>query len=75
MNTRRISDSTRTVGFGSAGRYGVHGGAYGGMDTNRSHTVGDIVFMKDGNRFITFGSVSDQSRIARLTSPSKNRST
>lgn len=66
MNSHRVSHSTRMGSFSSAGRYGMRVGTGVGSGTSTSHTVGDVVFMKDGEQFIVMREMVDPQGIARL---------
>ena len=66
MNTRRVSHSVRTGSFNSTGRYGMRVGTNVGSGTSSSQTVGDVVFMKGGEKFVVFGDMSDPHGIAGL---------
>jgi len=66
MNSHRVSHSTRMGSFGSTGRYGMRVGTGGSSGTSTSQTVGDVVFMKDGQRFIVMGAMADPHGIAKL---------
>jgi hypothetical protein len=66
MNSHRESRSTRMGSFHSGGRMGTRLGTFNSMGSSHSQTVGDVVFMKDGEKFIVFGNMSDPSGIVRV---------
>jgi len=66
MNSHRESTNHRMGSFHSTGRMGMRIGTHSSMGSSRSQTVGDVIFMKDGEQVISFGNVSDPQGIVRL---------
>ena len=66
MNSHRTSTSHRMGSFSSSGRYGMRVGTGSSIGQSKSQTVGDVVFMKDGDDVLRFGGVADPSGIAKV---------
>ena len=66
MNTRRVSPATETGSFSSAELYSMRMGSYGSIGDSPSRKIGDVVFMKDGERIITFGQMTDPNGLVNL---------
>jgi len=66
MNSHRESTNHRMGSFHSNGRMGMRIGTHSSMGSSRSQTVGDVIFMKDGQQMISFGNISDPQGLVRL---------
>jgi len=74
MNSRKVSQSSKG-GQSMGERYGMRVGPSETVEKDAIQTIGDVVFMKDGEKMITFGQMTDPHGLAHLAKSIKKNST
>lgn len=66
MNSHQISPPSEVGSFSSVELYSMRMGSYGSKENSKNQTIGDVVFMQNGEKIITFGQMTNPNGLVDL---------